>query len=266
VKILMTNAALDARGGSESYLETVSGELRRLGHEVSFFSPECGGVAERLRDKGFDVFDAVEELPRDVDVIHGQHVNAVAMARTRMPSVPLVFASHSWFISPVEDPVAELGASAFVAFNEIGTRRLAAHVATRGFAVHRLTQPIDISFADGARVPIAATPRRAVAVSRRMKLLPGQLAKACADRGIEFDWVGGPGRDAADARESMRSADIVVAMGRTALEAMATGRAVLVATPHSATRARCSRVNRSLASMATVLGLRASAEVSATEA
>ena len=44
VKILMTNNTLAARGGSESYLETVSSELRRLGHEVVFFSAECGLV------------------------------------------------------------------------------------------------------------------------------------------------------------------------------------------------------------------------------
>jgi hypothetical protein len=229
MKILMTNNALKLRGGSESYLETVSWELRRLGHEVTFFSPRCGDTATRLRSNGFEVFEAVEDLPRAFDVIHGQHVNAVGTVRTRLPSVPLVFATHSWFINALEDPVPELGATAYLAFNEITRRRLEAHVATRGAAIHRLTQPVEISHADAASVPIAATPRRAVAVSRRMSLLPSRLAKVCADQGIEFGWVGGPGRDSVDPRQEIFTADIVVGMGRTALEAMAAGRAVLVA-------------------------------------
>jgi hypothetical protein len=229
MRVLMTNNALARRGGSESYLETVSYELRRLGHEVSFFSPTCGETARSLRDHGFEVFDEVADLPSRVDVIHGQHANAVGMVRTRFPAVPLVFATHSWFISPVEDPAPELGASAFLAFNELTRRRLEAHVATDGKIVHRLTQPVDISFADGARVPVGSTARRALAVSRRMSLLPTRLAKLCADRGIEFDWVGGAGRESTTVRQEMFRADIVVAMGRTALEAMAAGRAVLVA-------------------------------------
>jgi hypothetical protein len=228
VKILMTNNALHTRGGSETYLDVTSSELRRLGHEVSFFSPLCGDAATRLRSAGFDVFEAVEDLPRAFDVIHGQHANAVGLVRTRLPRVPLVFATHSWLIAPLEDPVAELGAAAYVAFNELTRRRLVAHVATAGAEVVRLTQPVEVSFAGGARVPIGSVARRAVAVSRRMKVLPERLATACATQGIEFEWVGGPSHDSPDARQEMRAADIVVAMGRTALEAMVMGRAVLV--------------------------------------
>lgn len=227
----MTNNALALRGGSESYLETVSFELRRLGHEVSFFSPRCGDTATSLRDGGFEVFERVEDLPRGFDVIHGQHVNAVGLVRTRLPAVPMVFATHSWFINALEDPVPELDAAAYLAFNEITRQRLEAHVASRGRAVHRLTQPVTISHADAARarVPIRSPPRRAVAVSRRMKLLPGRLARICADQGLEFAWLGAPDNESANPREEMFTADIVVAVGRTALEAMAAGRAVLVA-------------------------------------
>jgi hypothetical protein len=227
VKILMTNNALAGRGGSESYLETVSTELRRLGHDVTFYSPTCGLVAERLRASGFEVTDDVGALPADVDVIHGQHSNAVARVRERLASTPLVFATHSWAIS-VEDPVAELGAGAYVAFNELTRRRLAAHVATRGREIVRLTQPVEVSFADGARDPVAAVPRKAVAVSRRMTTVTSRLAEACAAHGIEFERVGGEGADSPDPRQAMLGADIVFAIGRTALEGMAAARAVLV--------------------------------------
>lgn len=227
MKILMTNNTLAARGGSESYLETVSRELRRLGHEVVFFSSECGFMADRLRQRGFEVHDDAARLPRDLDVIHGQHTNAVARVREHRPTLPLVFATHSWVI-PVEDPVAELGATAYVAFNELTRRRLGAHVATTGAEIVRLTQPIEVSFADGARDPVAAAPRRAVAVSRRMTTMPARLAKICAGLGIEFQRIGGDDAESPDARREMLGADIVFAIGRTALEGMAATRAVLV--------------------------------------
>jgi hypothetical protein len=54
------------------------------------------------------------------------------------------------------------------------------------------------------------------------------LRDACAERGIQLDWIGGPGGTSSDARHEMLSADVVFAAGRAALEAMAAGRAVFV--------------------------------------
>ena len=227
MKILMTNNALGSREGSESYLETVSAELRRLGHDVTFYSPRCGQMADRLREQGFEVVDDAGRLPRDLDVVHGQHTNALALVREHRPTLPLVFAAHSWAIS-VEDPVAELGAGAYLAFNELTRRRLAAHAATAGSEIVRLTQPVEVSFADGARDPVDVVPRRAVAVSRRMTTVTDRLARACAGLGIEFRRVGGADSESPDPRLDMLEADIVFAMGRTALEGMAAARAVFV--------------------------------------
>ena len=223
----MTNHALGERAGSESYLETVAAELRRLGHEVVFFSTRPGAMADRLRDQQYDVRTVLTDIPTDVDVIHGQHLDTVGLVRTRLQHTPLVFVTHSWVIS-LEDPLTELGAGAFVALNDLTQHRLAAHEATRGREVLRLTQPVTVSFADGARIPLGEEPRRAVAVSRRMRYLPPRLAAACAAAGIGFDWLGGEDRQSADAREEMRTSDIVFAVGRTAVEAMALGRAVFV--------------------------------------
>ena len=228
MKILMTNNALVQREGSESYLETVATELRRLGHELTLFSPSCGPFAGTLRAHGFDVYDDVNDLPRDFDVIHGQHVSAVGLVRARFPRTPMVFVSHSWVINPLEDPVPELGAAAYVAFNQLTESRLRAHAGTAGAEIVRMTQPVSTSFGDGARVPIGDVPMRAVAVSRRMKTMPARLAAACGARGIDFEWVGGPTSQSADARTDIMDADIVFAMGRTALEAMAAARAVVV--------------------------------------
>lgn len=223
----MTNTSLGERAGSESYLETVSFELRRLGHEVVFFSPRCGLMADRFREDGFTVVERIDQLPADVDVVHGQHADAAALVRARLADTPLVFACHSWVI-PLEDPISELGAAAYVCFNELTHRRLAAHTATAGTPIVRMTQPVTVSFADAERAHIRPVPQSAVAVSRRMMLRPVRLAAACAAAGISFEWVGAPGAMSGDPSDRMRAVDIVFAEGRTALEAMAAGRAVYV--------------------------------------
>lgn len=226
MRVLMTNNALNQRGGSESYLQTVAPELRRLGHVVDFFAPTIGSTAEALRAAGFEVYDDVEALPVP-DVIHGQHVNAVAAVRTRFAATPVVFATHSWFV-PIEDPTPLLAASAYVCFNDLTQRRLRANAATEGAPIHRLTQPVAVSQFDGHRRPVAATPTRVVAVSRGLKSMADTIGAACARRGIDFVRVGGPEAESADPSHAMRSADVVVAAGRSALEGMALGRAVAV--------------------------------------
>ena len=159
--------------------------------------------------------------------MHGQHADAVAVVRTRLGHTPMVFACHSWVI-PVEDPMSELGAGAYVCFNELTHRRLAAHTASAGSQIVRMTQPVTVSFADAERAHVRPVPRAAVAVSRRMMLRPDRLAAVCAAAGIGFEWVGAPDAPSVDPRDRMRTADIVFAEGRTALEAMAAGRAVYV--------------------------------------
>jgi len=227
MKILLTNQALDARGGSESYLEVIAWELRRLEHEVLFFSPRCGEVAESLEARGYSVHRSVEDLPSDIDVIHGQHVDAIAAVRYRFPRIPLVFVTHSWFI-PIEDPAESLGASAFVCFNALTEQRLRAHAAASGKPVVRLTQPISITFAEAEQQPIGEVPVHAVAVSRSLRTRLSDLEEACSTHHIRFHWIGGDHNDAEDVQSEMFAADIVFAMGRTALEAMAAGRAVFI--------------------------------------
>lgn len=227
MKILLTNNALGRREGSESYLETIAHEFRRLEHEVVFFSPRLGEFATTLRDRGFDVVESPRDLATDFDVIHGQHITAVGLVRERMPSTPLVFACHSTFI-PIEDPVAAVDAAAFVAFNDMTLSRLKAHAATVGRPVFRLRQPVHLSFAEGQRSPLSDVPRTAVVVSRRMTSVEDQVAAVFRARGIEFVRVGSPGTEAADARERMLTSEIVIGIGRTVLEAMAMGRATMV--------------------------------------
>jgi hypothetical protein len=227
MKVLLVNDALLERGGSESYLQTISWALRRLGHSVSFFSSHLGGFADALTADGFEVFGSVRSLPGDFDVVHGQHVSSTALVRARLTDTPLLFATHSWFV-PIEDPLAGFRADAFLAFNDVTLARVKAHSASRGKPVYRLTQPVDITFRDSARTPIASVPQAALAVSRAQRRSLVQLQSACERAGISLTAIGLGGVESSDARNEMLAADIVFATGRSALEAMAAGKAVFI--------------------------------------
>ncbi len=224
MRILITNNRLATRAGTESYVETVMVALRRLGHDVLAYSPGLGDVARSLRHNGFVVHDDPSELPPGIDVIHGQHTNAVAMVRRYLPSVPLVFVSHSWFI-PAEDPCIDIGPAALVALNDRIEARLRSMAMATSVPVHRLRQPIEIGFFDGQRRPPAARPETALLVSRKIAGRLDSIRMACDRAGIELRTLRG---ESADPRLEMAAADIVMASGRSALEAMSMARPTLL--------------------------------------
>ncbi len=224
MRILLTNNRLDVRGGSESYVETVMVALRRLGHEVIAFAPGLGEVAANLRNLGFEVHDDPSRLPTGIDVIHGQHSNAVAAVRAALPSVPLVFVSHSWFI-PMEDPSPELSPAALVALNDRVETRLRSMAIAARTPIHRLRQPVEMGFFDGNRREPAERPESALLVSRKIAGRLESIREACDRAGIELRTLRG---ESADPRLEMAAADMVLASGRSALEAMAMARPTLL--------------------------------------
>ena len=224
MKILITNNRLEGRGGTESYIETVMVALRHLGHEVIAYSPGLGEVARNLRELGFEVLDDPSDLPSGIDVIHGQHANAVAQVRRVLPSVPLVFVSHSWFIT-MEDPCIDLGPAALVALNDRIESRLRSMAFAPDVRVHRLRQPIEIGFFQGNRRPPADRARSALLVSRKIRGRLSSIHEACERAGIELRTLRG---ESPDPRLEMAAADIVMASGRSALESMSMARPTLL--------------------------------------
>jgi hypothetical protein len=89
----------------------------------------------------------------------------------------------------------------------------------------RLRQPVVVPYADDGLVPIAARPRRAVLVAHQARLVEPAVRAACASEGIELVVVDGNDGDTYDLTVSFMAADIVFAVGRTLLEAVALGRA-----------------------------------------
>jgi len=227
VRILCTNQALDMRGGSESYLETIVPQLRQLGHDVELFCLRGGPVADRFRAAGYVVHDDAATLSSEYDVVHAQHASAALATRSVLPEVPMVFVSHSW-VFDIEDPPLAAAPSAVVALNDLVAERIRASSLGESVPVHRLTQPVTISPMDRDRLALRDPPRAAVALSPRLATRVPALREACRRLGIELTVVGRDDAALEDPTRLMMRADIVCASGRTLLEALALGRAGFV--------------------------------------
>lgn len=229
MRVLITNNTLAVRAGSELYARDIALALLRRGHMPVVYSTELGEIAQELRDATVPVIDDLAQLAVEPDVIHGQHHLDAMTAMLRFPQVPAVYFCHGWL--PWEEmPPKFPSIHAYVAVDDLCAERLQCE--------HGIT-PADIrivrNFVDLQRVALRADlparPRRALVFSNQAREdgYLGIVRKACAVRGIEVDVIGAlGGRAEANPLPLLRRYDVVFAKARSAIEAMASGVAVVV--------------------------------------
>src|SRR3954454_16999481 len=96
MRVLLTNARLVTRAGSESYLHDVARWLRDNGHVPIVYSASLGAMASLVRRDRIAVVDDLAKVAEPPDVIHGQHHIATLTAMTFFASVPAVSFCHGW--------------------------------------------------------------------------------------------------------------------------------------------------------------------------
>jgi hypothetical protein len=229
LRILMMNHALNNRGGSELYIRDIALALRRAGHHPMAFSTELGDVAEEIRGYGIPVVDDLDDLPGTPDLLHCQHHLESMMAILRFPGVPAVYVCHGvlpWQAAPFIHPRI----LRYVAVDE-PTRQ--ACLETHGVPPERMS--VILNFVDldrfRPRDPLPPTPKTALLFynsATDIHLIP-EVREACHRTGIHLDVVGlGVGRSLSHPEAVLGSYDLVFAKGRSALEAMAVGAAVVL--------------------------------------
>lgn len=229
MRVLITNNTLANRAGSELYVRDVAFELLRRGHRPVAYSTVLGEVAEELRSGTVPVVDDLDRLAEPPDVIHGQHHLETMAALTRFPGVPAVSFCHGWV--PVEEsPVRHPRIRRWVAMDETTRDRLVAEGGVPPALVTTVPNFVDLRrFRPGDPPP--ERPRRALVFANEAQestTLPA-LREACRQAGLRLEVAGhAAGRTVAAPEERLRQFDVVFARGRSALEAMAVGAAVVV--------------------------------------
>ncbi|GAA4124389.1 glycosyltransferase [Aminobacter aganoensis] len=225
LRILMTNAVLTGRSGTETLVRDMVLALRRRGHSVATFAPVTGPAAAEIRATGSPVVTSLATLGEVPDVIHGHHTGPTIAALVRFPGTPAVFACHD-FASHQDAPPVHPRIRRYLYVRSVLRGRL---VDENGLPPSRVTcwpNTIDLNRV-GPAAPAPAKLRTA-AIFAHPGAIPfaGLIAQACERHGIDFrgELVT---KAADDVVKRLEGVDLIFASGRMALEALASGRAVI---------------------------------------
>lgn len=228
LRILITNNTLHERAGSELVVRDLALELVRKGHNPIAYSTVLGTVAEELQAATIPVVDDLAKIAEAPDIIHGHHHHETMTAALHFPETPAIFVCHGW-IPWEESPPRFPSIRKYVAVDDLCRERLLTADGISPDQISTIYNFVDLDrFAP--RQPLPPKPRSALVFSNYASGVHDAIRDACRSLGIErLDVVGvGSGRPTATPEEVLLQYDVVFAKARAAMEALATGCAVVV--------------------------------------
>jgi glycosyltransferase involved in cell wall biosynthesis len=228
LRVLLTNITLGSRSGTETYVRDLAVGLLERGHLPVVYSPEAGAMAEEIRAATVPVVDDLADTTVVPDVIHGHHGPETLTALLHFGGVPAVFVCHDW--SAWHDvPPRFPRILRYVAVDDTCRDKLVVENRIPASRVEVLLNSVDLR-RFRPRGPLPERPKRALVFSHRAtEELVAPLREACGRSGVELDVIGdGSGNPTREPERVLGEYDLVFARGRSALEAMAVGAAVIV--------------------------------------
>jgi hypothetical protein len=226
LSVLMTNIRLEGRTGTELATLDLAVALRSRGHRVAVFTPRLGQLAAEIMARGVPVTDRIDRIGFVPDIIHGHHGLTLAIALVRFPNSAAIFVCHD-SSSPYDFPIVMNQIGAYVGVDPACTERLVIEGVPE-HKIHLVFNGLNLDHLP-LRPSWAKTPRTALAITKFNRDYIEVIRQACDESGLELDVVGpAVGREVSDLPELLVRADIVFAYSRGALEAAATGAAVIV--------------------------------------
>jgi UDP-3-O-[3-hydroxymyristoyl] glucosamine N-acyltransferase len=229
MNILLTNATLATRTGTEIVTRDLALGLHERGHRACVFTPRPGRLADELTRRGVRVVDDPEAVPFHPDIIHGHHTIETSLACLRFPGAPAIFVCHdrlSWHDAP---PRLE-SVRHFVAVDRNCLERLVVECLVPAEQTTLIPNAVDLGRFNPKRV-LPGRPASALVFSNyatdggRLE----SIRMACAAEGLTLEAAGsGVGHRWNDPERRLGDFDVVFAKGRCALEAMAAGCAVIL--------------------------------------
>src|SRR5262249_42164914 len=167
LKVLLTNHQLLDFTGSEIFTFTLADSLRRVGHDVTVYSPYVDKLRQRLHSIGAHVVERLDEIRCEAfDLAHVHHNITAMEVRDCFPQLPMLYLSHGVLPYLEQPPSIDLKIARFLAVSEEVRDALIAHgVSLERIAIFR--NVVDSQrFCPSAR--IRQTPERALILSARI--------------------------------------------------------------------------------------------------
>lgn len=251
LRILIANGTLSLLAGSETWSETLAIQLKKMGHEVECFSPELGIIAQHLEDAGIKChnnmaplgvkpFSYVLEEKRDYsyDVIIASHHHIVEFLRSQFPNTPIISTIHGIIhfmndeagkqLWAPEHPAVDSKVGQFVAVSEEVQEILKKDYAIDAMIIRNF---IDIEKFTAKR-PISPGKPAAFLINTNYAGIEEpetKLIKEVADHyGARLLAIGMNFQLSPDTMKIIEEADVVMGMGRSALEGATAGRLAIV--------------------------------------
>lgn len=210
------------------YVYDLALALQKLGHKPYVYTPFVGPLGRELEGLTIPVFNSLENLAFEPDIIHGHHHLPAMTALTRFPNVPAIFFCHGW--TPQEEgPPIFPRILRYVAVSETCYDRLIIN----GIPEKRIQ--IILNFADMDRFKLRSNlpekPKKALIFSNSASedsWIP-IVRQACEKMGIQLDVIGASAQKSVESPEMvLRDYHLVFAVGKAALEALSVGLSLIV--------------------------------------
>lgn len=225
MRILVTNATLNSRSGTEVLTLNLVKTLKSLGHQPAVYAPKLGPIADEIRHLGIPVTDDINTITQAPDVIHGHHNIETATAALRFPDTPAIFVCHDF--TAWHDTAPHLpNIARYIAISEGFRTRLTHQDGIAPALCVVILNGIDTQrFVPGPALP--AAPRKALIFAKNTQHIAA-IQQACDEMNIAHDTVGAAVNRLVDTPETLiQSYDLVFTSAMSALECMAAGRAVI---------------------------------------
>ena len=226
LNILLTNFRLAERTVAESYVRDIAHALCAE-HAVAVYVSKKGSLAEELEAGGVRVIEDPADCPFSPDIIHGQFNLETMVALLSFPEIPAIYVSHGtqqWR----EEPPVHPRIRRYLGFSAEVRDRMESELGIEEDRIEVVPDFIDTDrFNEIRRLP--EKPTRALVYERApAKAGVERIQQACGACGIEVDTLPDLiGKVATRAEVLLPQYDLVFASGRSALEAIAAGCAVV---------------------------------------
>ncbi len=229
MKILITNNSLANRGGAQTCVRNLARALESMGHSVLAYSCDPSQHERLLENDVVPVATDLETLPFLPDVIHGQHHLNTMSAVTALAGVPAIYHCHgaTWQDCVVKHPRIYH----YLAISRTMAERIMAESNIPHSDITVLLNGVDLARFRHVRT-LPPRPARALLFNSRYRPesdTVSAIREASERAGLELDLVGYYfGRKTDQPEKLLPEYDVVFASGLSAIEALASGCAVVV--------------------------------------
>jgi len=243
MKILLGNNTLDWLAGSELWTLTLASELKKMGHEVTAYSPQLGFIATKLEALGVKCIKEISgeggikpftpilaEEEGKFDAVICAHYEITKYIHSRLPNVPIIAVVHGIIHSNPETgdiypehPVLDFKVDQYLAVSEEVQEML---LSVYGIQAKLLRNFFDLDrFKKEGKLP--PKPKTILVNSNYWGVEDeiNKIIKGVAEHyDAKFIGIGANFSTTFEVEQIIKGADIVFGMGRSVLEGVCMGK------------------------------------------